>query len=613
MARPNLRTIQYTESAVSEGMNLLMNLAYAINEKSKDRFEARSAQSQKEQFAKDMAVLSQGHAETMFQKKKDFDLELYDKKRKLDDLQELNIMMFKGAERNKDIELAKKERLEEAIRKFNVSPSDLYKTNEFPKLSSDVATTYAGNAAIINRNVEQYKAFNKTLQASLDDLSRQGAVLDREILAFAGKNQILQSDEYWGTGDYKGRGFIDWAMTSDNVDFTMPDGKTVRKGLGWGNHYGADWAFRKKGDPSQIEILAAERTTLMTSKLKEYMTGESVILKTMFTPLTDSGEKDTDDVIDRIENRLKIKFTEKEKTEFQILNDVLVGTLNPSEVTRRILEYSSDESNKYNLDALLEKAAPEAWRGLKNHHNQVLRIESDELDSGFIDDPHEAFRTASENMTTAGDMFTLFHQRTIGMSEGAQVKIWDEIVEPRLIANGAKSKTGDFGKDFDIWLEERGLLQIIDVGGDEYAKQKAQIEVKKKGEKLPGVGYRLKEDSRKAYLNLKDEMDRAGEHNLQDNLKEYNYHYLPTGGQMRFNSDMLSDPDNLAYIKKEALASIERFAQGGWSLTEGFHTADDAQEVLDLLIKFEQVTTGKTQKEAENEYSQAIKSLAKFK
>ena len=613
MARPNLRTIQYTESAVSEGMNLLMNLAYAINEKSKDRFEARSAQSQKEQFAKDMAALSQGHAESMFQKKKDFDLELYDKKRKLDDLKELNIMMYQGAERNRDIEMDKKNKLEEAIRKFNISPSDLYKTSEFPKLSSAVATTYAGNAAIMNQNLEKRREYNKTLQASLDDLSRQGAVLDREILAFAGKNQILQSDEYWGTGDYKGRGFIDWAMTSDNVDFTMPDGKTVRKGLGWGNHYGADWAFRKKGDPSQIEILAAERTTLMTSKLKEYMTGESVILKTMFTPLTDSGEKDTDDVIDRIENRLKIKFTEKEKTEFKILNDVLVGTINPSEVTRRILEYSSDESNKYNLDALLEKAAPEAWRGLKNHHNQVLRIESDELDSGFIDDPHEAFRTASENMTTAGDMFTLFHQRTIGMSEGAQVKIWDEIVEPRLIANGAKSKTGDFGKDFDIWLEERGLLQIIDVGGDEYAKQKAQIEVKKKGEKLPGVGYRLKEDSRKAYLNLKDEMDRAGEHNLQDNLKEYNYHYSPTGGEMRFNSDMLSDPDNLEYIKKEALASIERFTQGGWSFTEGYHEADDAQELLELLIKFEQVTTGKTQKEAENEYSQAIKSLAKFK
>ena len=109
---------------------------------------------------------------------------------------------------------------------------------------------------------------------------------------------------------------------------------------------------------------------------------------------------------------------------------------------------------------------------------------------------------------------------------------------------------------------------------------------------------------------MKKEMDGPGENSLSVSLQERRPAPYNT---TVFNHQMLEDPKNLEFIKKEALGSIDRFLKGGWSISEGFHGADDAEELLELLIKFDKATTGKTQEEAEAEYSEAIKALEKFK
>jgi hypothetical protein len=218
-------------------------------------------------------------------------------------------------------------------------------------------------------------------------------------------------------------------------------------------------------------------------------------------------------------------------------------------------------------------------------------------------------------MTTAGDMFTLFHQRTIGMSAGAQVKIWDEIVEPRLIANGAKSKTGDFGKDYDIYLESIGAT-TTSTGGNEYAEPEALLDVIEAREAVATGATDRETSLEKAYFSMKDEMTGEGERKLTNNLPEYKSDHSQSAlfsGRMVFNDAMLKSPENIKKIRKEVLSDIRRLAAGGWSPGEGFHEADDVKELLDLLRAFDKETSNKSQAELELEYKNALSSLAEFK
>ena len=621
---PKLRTINYSESAVSKSMDEIFKYAFIARENAKKREEAMAvegratkratdAAGRKETFALDLEKIRDAKAASIREDQNKHEINRYNIEQTAKNTRIFNEIAYKTEDRNLNDAVDELATLEVSLNKFGTSSDELNLTSGFPELSKDVIGTYIGQANVMRQNRAIYQKRIDASKEALLLLQQQGDVLADEQLAFAGADRVLTSDEYRGKKDNEGnvikKGFLDWATTSTDDDYELPDGQ-IRKGLGWdrANTYGADFAFRAEGSVADREIASAASTLSLLAPVKNIISGESTVLKLQITP---GEDEDMGDVEDRIEAFKGVALGDDDKKQLKLLYEVLSGIVDPIEMHNKIMEFSSNQKGDYNLDKFLDTISPMAWGSIKTNYKKYDRIEQDKLDSAFMIDESAAFSKSIESMTGKLEMFERFYSDHMGADATLKQK--------NFLLIEKKFGGEDLGGEYETWENAEIQASLGKIAGDDVSSNKFKevashveaattVEDADRARKTSLLDTR--EASMLAYYDMKDEMDDLGEDALTENLQENRA--APFNTKV-FNHQMLETPENLEFIKEEAKASIDRFLKGGWSISEGFHRANDAQELLDLLIEFDKATTGKTQEEAEAEHSKALKALAKFK
>lgn len=617
---PKLRTINYSKSVISEGLDELFKYAFIANENSKKRQEALALEGRIEKRDEAKTTKANQFALDLLEAKDKSALELFDKKKEWDTQLRLDEAKIKAAEKSTEIlyreslrQFNEKQKesidLIKILEKFGASPDKLNMTSNLEALSNDIFETTAQQAGVYHNNAQVYGTYVNELKQKRFELEEQGRVLLEEETKFAGANKMLEGPEF--------EEFLKYATTDIDKMYKLPSEKMV-PGLGWDYSYGAKFAFAEAGSVAARETAAMAITNQMVIPSKANVSAQGTIIMSQFT-LEEGG--DIDDVVDHIEDNKSesFKFTDDEKKELGVLVAVMGGIKDPIQMYDKIMEYSGDEKGDYNLDRLLTKTSPVAWENFKLNHAEYRRIQDDKLESAFIADPKASFQTRIKNITAVTEMFEAYHD----MNQGAEnhIKISNFDLMEQTFAKNNNQPIADLGEDFDIWLKEE-ITPKPKAGDDSgYAESEALVDVVEAREAV-ATGVADRESSLKnAYFAMKGEMTGKGERNLSSNLTEYKTEHgesaLFSGSigssRMVFNDAMLKSPENIKKIRKEVLSDIRRLAAGGWSPGEGFHEADDVKELLDLLRAFDKETSSKSQAELELEYKNALSSLAELK
>jgi len=617
--RPRLRTINYSKSVFGEAMDNLFDLSFKINENAKDR-EAKLAAERRAEFRDEknrnftLELEKERNAQSLLLDKarKEYDLERDIKMAELKSKEtaagiRYNVSLGKVKDSREDMM-----RLEDSLLKFGASKEQLHMTSNLENLSYDIFESTGRQAGVNMANAQVYENESAIIKSKLLELENQGRILKERELEFAGENKILQGPEF--------KDFMGMAQTAEGDTYVSTITGKEMKGLGWNQSYGAKFTFAEH-DPADRERAALEATTRLLMPSQAIIATQGQIIMSQFT-LEEPG--DFDDLVEYIEknkssSKKDYEFSPNQKKELGLLVKVMAGIENPVQMYDKIMEYSGNEEGDYNLDRLLGETSPVAWENFKFNYAEYSRIKDDKLESVFMGDPQASFKTAIKSMKAFPEMLQTFHDMNQGVSPEMRIANFIEL-EKTFAKNNNLSPTEianlDLGPEYDKWLEAEGKTkfgheaEIESNLGDtqEHISAKSTVEMTDKARKK--ALFDTREKSMVSYLRMKDEMDEVGEDALTNRLQEHNYGAHNT---KVFNDQMLENPDNLKYIKEEALASIDRFLEGGWSSQEGFHKADDAQELLDLLIRFQTATTGMTQEEAEAEHKEALKALAKFK